>query len=264
MLFLLLIYVKYDIIFIMKYLIIVCFLVVISYLCYYFRYYLKYIFSLIHVTNKNNHSINKLKKEGLNKRKVDNEQIKKYVDVAKQELKGKSYSHFIKFEVDKELERHLKYSRFSEKYLEELFCKILEHLQLNRTELEFEVQYLSSRKSYGYVGLYTEAQDNNKPKVFILIKNDMSYETVISILAHECCHHLLLSNGIRLENRIENECLTDVTAVLTGFGKYMVKGYEISNRIIYEEEFLRLVDKDRVGYLSSKDIKYVLRKWIKN
>lgn len=233
------------------------------YLIYEFRYHIRYFFSLLNVTNKNNKSINDLKKRGLNKRKVNNSDIEKYIEFAREKLAEKSYFKYSEFIVDQELERHLKYSRFSEKYLEELFCKILEHLNLNREELDFEIEYHSSKINYGYAGLYYEKKENKKPKVYLLISNDMIYETVISTLAHECSHHLLISKGIRLENRIENECLTDVTTILTGFGKYMVKGYEISNRVIYEEEFLRLVDKDRVGYLSSADIKYVLKKYKK-
>jgi hypothetical protein len=247
----------------MKYFIIVSVSVIIIYLIYDFRYYLKYFFSLLSVTNKNNRSINNLKKQGLNKRKVSNEDINKYIEFAKEKLIEKSIGSFGEFKVDQELERHLKYSRFSEKYLEELFCKILNHLNIKREELDFEIEYLSSKKSYGYAGMYYEKGNKPKAKVYICVRNDMIYETVISTLAHECCHHLLLSNDIRLKERVENECLTDITAILTGFGKFMVKGYEISNRVIYAEEFLRLVDKDRVGYLSSKDIKYTMKKYIK-
>lgn len=247
----------------MKYFIIVSVLIVILYLIYYFRYYLKYFFSLLNVTNKNNKNINKLKKEGLNKRKVSNADIEKYVKHLKENFPTKYSLNYNEFKIDKELERHLRYSRFSEKYLEELFCKILEHLHLNREELDFEIEYMSSRKTYGYSGLYFEKKEKPKAKVYICVKNNMTLETIISTLAHESCHHLLLSNGIKLENRIDNECLTDIAAILTGFGKIMISGYEISNRVIYEEEFLRLVDKDRVGYLSSKDIKYTLKKYRK-
>ena len=244
----------------MKIVIVFCIVITTAYLIYYFRYHLRYFFSLIFYTNKNKNAIEKLKRQGLNKRKVSNEDLNNYIKTVKEKLAEKSYFKFNEFVVDEELERHLKYSRFSEKYLEELFCKILEHLKLKREDLDFEIEYMSSKRSYGYVGAYFEKKENPKAKVYICVKNDMTYETVISVLAHECCHHLLISNEIRLDERIKNECLTDVTTALTGFGKYMVKGYEISNRVIYAEEFLRLVDKDRVGYLSSKDIKYAIKK----
>ena len=244
----------------MKIVIITCIVIVISYLIYCFRYYLSYFFSLIYVSFKNRKSIKDIQKQGVNKRKVSNSDIQKYITYAKQNLADIGFIDLKDFEVDKELERHLKYSRFSEKYMEELLCKILEHMKLKREELDFEVEYMSSKKSYGYVGLYCEKENNPKAKIYIYIKNDMTYETVISTLAHECSHHLLLSRGVRLENKIENECLTDVVTILMGFGRYMIKGYEVSNRVIYEEEFLRLVDKDRVGYLSSKDVRYALKR----
>ena len=56
-----------------------------------------------------------------------------------------------------------------------------------------------------------------------------------------------------------NECLTDVTAIMLGFGKFMKEGYKISNRVIYDAEFHRSIKKDRVGYLSYKDIEYVIK-----
>ena len=238
--------------------VIICGAILIAiYLIYEFRYHIMYFFSLLNVTNKNNKKINDLKKQGLNKRKVSNDEIEKYINFAREKLGKKTYNEFI---IDQDLERHLRYSRFSEKYLEELFCKILQHIELNREELDFEVEYLSSKIDYGYVGLYYEKNEEKNAKILLIVRNDMIYDTVISTLAHECSHHLLLSKGISMEDRIDNECLTDITTILTGFGKYMIKGYEISNRVIYEKEDLRLVDKDRVGYLSSSDVKYVLKK----
>ena len=37
----------------------------------------------------------------------------------------------------------------------------------------------------------------------------------------------------------------------------MMNGYKISNRVIYEKENTRTIKKDRVGYLSYLDVKYV-------
>ena len=87
----------------------------------------------------------------------------------------------------------------------------------------------------------------------------MTMDTVISILAHECTHYLLLSHNIEMKNRNQNECLTDITAIIAGFGKFMVEGYKISNKVIYDEVDHRSINKNRVGYLSYKDIEYVLK-----
>ena len=87
----------------------------------------------------------------------------------------------------------------------------------------------------------------------------MTIENIISILAHESTHHLLLSNNIRLENITREEILTDVTAAILGFGKIMIKGHEISNRVTYDSEFKRYVNKNSIGYLTSNDIKCVIK-----
>ena len=89
-----------------------------------------------------------------------------------------------------------------------------------------------------YAGAYIENIDNRDLReITVNIQNDMTMDTVISILAHECTHYLLISNNIKLKETIQNECLTDVTAVILGFGKYMVEGYKISNKVRYYKIF---------------------------
>ena len=88
----------------------------------------------------------------------------------------------------------------------------------------------------------------------------MNLENIVSILAHESTHYLLLSNNIKIENRMQNECLTDITAILLGFGEFMVEGYKISNRVIYDEINHRSIKKDRIGYITYKDVKYAKSK----
>ena len=59
---------------------------------------------------------------------------------------------------------------------------------------------------------------------------------------------------------MQNECLTDITAILLGFGEFMVEGYKISNRVIYDEINHRSIKKDRIGYITYKDVKYAKSK----
>ena len=40
----------------------------------------------------------------------------------------------------------------------------------------------------------------------------------------------------------------------------MLEGYKIFNNVIYDEENKRLIDKNRVGYLTYKDIKYIMKR----
>ena len=210
----------------------------------------------------------------MNNRNVDNDSLKRFISLSKKYLDGLELSYDRKFILNKDLERHLLYSRFSEKYLQELLNEILDYYKMSKENVNLKVNYISSKYSLKYAGLYVDKEntietnhqifidneDNIKVKEIILyIQNDMTLNTIISILAHECTHYLLMTNKIFIKNRIQNECLTDVTAILAGFGKYMVDGYKISNKVIYDEINHRSIKKSRVGYLSYKDIEYVLK-----
>lgn len=242
-----------------KYIIIAIFISVI-YLVYLFRSDILWFFNVVKVTFLNKKGIKDLQKKGMNKRNLDNEEIKKYIEMSRKYLNRLNMKEDKKFTLNGELERHLRYSRFSEKYVKELLNEILMHMNLNDENIELNVKYVSSKYALKFVGAYSEKDKNfDKPMITINIKNDMTMENVISILAHECTHHLLISNNIRLENTRREECLTDVTTVLLGFGDFLVKGFEISNRVTYESEFKRYVDKNSIGYLTSNDIKYVMK-----
>ena len=232
--------------------------ILISIICviYIFREYIVWFFSLLKVTFLNQKGIKDIQKQGMNKRNLSNQVIKEYIELSKKYLNRLGINIGREFILNKELERHLRYSRFSEKYVLELFNEILSYMKLNTQNVILKINYISSKYAMQYAGMYSEKKEEaNKKIVIINIQNDMSLNTVISILAHESTHYLLLSNKIELADRMENECLTDVTAILLGFGKFMVEGYKISNKVIYDAEFHRSIKKDRVGYLSFKDIK---------
>lgn len=234
-------------------------ILVICYLVYLFRYYIYWFFDAVKVSHQNQKGIKDIQKEGMNNRNLSNQDIKLYIEMAVNNLKSINVPINKKYILNQELERHLRYSRFEEKYVLELLRDILNHMGLDVGKIELKVTYLSSKYTMGYAGMYTEKNEKQDEKIEVIIRNDMTMDTVVSILAHECTHHLLLTNGIRLKDRIENECLTDVAAIVMGFGNFMVEGYKISNKVVYDEEFHRSIKKDRVGYLSYKDIKYALK-----
>lgn len=238
-----------------KYIIIGAIIVFVIYVIYLLRYEIRWFFKAAKVTQKNKQSLKNLQNEGVNKRNLSDEQLKNYIKMSKQYLNQLNIEINREFILNQELERHLRYSRFSEKYVLELFYEILNHMGVNEKELKLKINYMSSKANIGYAGLYSE--QNEIKDVILNIKNNMTIDTIISVLAHESTHHLLLSNGIKLKERIENECLTDVTTILLGFEKYMFEGYKISNGVKFDTINTRLVDKNRVGYLTSKDIQYV-------
>lgn len=232
----------------------------IGYLIFLFKDYIIWFLQTAKVTFLNQKGVKDIQKEGMNKRNLKNEDIKKYIEISKKSLDKLNIDYNRKFILNQDLERHLRYSRFSEKYVLELLNEILEYMGLDKEKINLKVNYISSKYYMQYAGMYSEKLEHTDEKqILINIQNDMTMDTVISILAHECTHHLLLSNNIKIENRIQNECLTDITAIVLGFGKFMVEGYKISNRVIYDEEFHRSIKRDRVGYLSYKDVKYTIK-----
>ena len=273
----------------MKYYILIGTIIILIYIAYLYRYYILWFLNTLKVTLKNKKGIKDLQKVGMNNRNVDNDSLKKYISLSKKYLDGLDLSYNKKFILNKELERHLLYSRFSEKYLQELLVEILNYYKMSKENVNLKVNYISSKYALKYAGLYVDKDglenskeskernedkdniedienkvsieniENHKKEIILYIQNDMTLNTVISILAHECTHYLLMTHGIKIEKRIQNECLTDVTAVIAGFGKYMIEGYKISNRVIYDEINHRSIKKNRVGYLSYKDIEYVLK-----
>ena len=245
----------------LKNFIIVTGIVILIIIIYEARYYIKWFIDAVIITNKNKTNIKKIQKKGMNIRNLKNEDIIKYINKSKEILDKINVKYDRKFFLNPELERHLRYSRFSEKYILELLDEILNYIGLDINSISLKINYISSKYQISYAGLYSEKYNSqNKKDIVLNIQNDMTLDTIISILAHECTHHLLLSNNIRIKNTIQNECLTDVTAIVLGFGKYMAKGYKISNKIIYDEINHRSIKKDRVGYLSYKDINYALKK----
>ena len=263
----------------MKYFISIGIAIILVYIAYLYRYYILWFFSAIKVTLKNKKGIKDIQKQGMKNRNVDNDSLKRYIDLSKKILTKLNLHFNQSFILNKELERHLLYSRFSEKYLNELLIEILNYYKMSKDKVNLKVNYVSSKYSLQYAGMYVDndlkkerestdkdntvknKSDNlqSSKEIILYIQNDMTLNTVISILAHECTHYLLMTNGIIIKDRIQNECLTDVTAVISGFGKYMLEGYKISNRVIYDDINKRSIKKNRVGYLSYKDVEYTLK-----
>ena len=237
-----------------KYIIIGTAIIFILYIIYLLRYEALWFIKSIKVKTGNKKRLKDLQKKGTDRRALTNQEIKKYIITSKKYLKKLNKENKKIFKLNEELERHLRYSKFSEKYVLELFHAILEHIGLNKDELKLKIEYISSRKNLSYAGLYSEK--NEIKDVTLIIRSNTNIDTIISVLAHESTHHLLLSNGIELAERIENESLTDVTTMLLGFREYMYEGYKIANTLQYEGTNTIFVDKRAVGYLTPNDIKY--------
>ena len=82
-------------------------------------------------------------------------------------------------------------------------------------------------------------------------------EQLASILAHEMAHVLLGSRGIRLDEEIRNEELTDCTAALAGFGRVMLRANErtqVEHYIVYMQRVTTYL-----GYLRRDALRWIIR-----
>lgn len=218
-------------------------------LIYEYRYYFEYAISILYNKLKYCFELNKLLKPKSKPRLLKNDDILKYFDFIHKSLKNLPLSNF---KIKDDLKRQLIYSRYDEKYLKQLMKEILLHMQLPYEKITFKKEYASKRKGLPFVGLY----NHSTKEISLYLNANLSFETVVSILIHECTHYFLDSKNIKLEDRIQNEVLTDFTAVYLGFGNFLEKGYKEIRYVIYENETQRLVDSEKVGYVGFKDIKY--------
>lgn len=238
------------------YFIIFSIIVICLILIYEYRYFFEYAISILYNKLKYCFELNKLLKPKSKPRLLKDEDIVKYFDLIQKSLPNIAISEFT---IEDSLKRQLIYSRYDEKYLEKLMQNILYHMKLSSDDISFKKEYASKRKGLPFVGLYN---DSTK-EISLYLNANLSFETVISILIHECTHYYLFSKGIKLNDRIQNEILTDFTAVYLGFGEFLEKGYKEIRYVIYENETQRLVDSEKVGYVGYKDISH-FRKLLKN
>lgn len=76
---------------------------------------------------------------------------------------------------------------------------------------------------------------------------------LLSTLAHEMAHVVLLTGGVSLPDTDDNERLTDATAAMAGFASLMIRAHEIRKRVkgpwLVESEMIV-----RLGYLNPNEL----------
>jgi len=89
---------------------------------------------------------------------------------------------------------------------------------------------------------------------------------IAAILAHEVTHVFLYRHGIRMTDTLENEILTDTTAVYLGVGWLSLNAYRLTEdrqeRYIAPDmrEVRIRTTEERLGYLTPEEFGYVLGK----
>ena len=109
----------------LKYIIIGIVIIFILYIIYLLRYEALWSIRCIKVKLGNKKRLKDLQKKGTDRRALSNQEIKKYIIISKKYLKKLNRENKKLFKLNEELERHLRYSKFSEKYVLELFYEIL-------------------------------------------------------------------------------------------------------------------------------------------
>ena len=194
--------------------------------------YISWFFKLLKGEIQHNNNLNKLMNKNKKNSLVSKKDIKKYLEMIDFNIRKLGYPLKSEYKLLEELERKLMYSRFDNKYIQELFKSIYEYMGINGEELKFTIRRTSSRTQTPVAGSYNEI---NK-EVTLEVSTYTTIDQVISTLSHELSHHILLSNKVELKNRLDNEILTDLTAIYMGFHKYFYKAYRDKSRIVYEGE----------------------------
>lgn len=105
--------------------------------------------------------------------------------------------------------------------------EVLTHYGLNASCYSVEVDYDASSvvSAGGTRGTFTRGLLSGGRIRIVMERTFSEYDTVISIILHECAHAFCSLKGIHLNDPDENEYLTDVAAILLGGGRYILRGY---------------------------------------
>lgn len=239
----------------MNKILLISFIVVIIMYAIYYRAYIIYFFKLINGEIKHNNKIKNLKNKNKKDHILTPNEIKEYVKLSINSLKSIDYSYGTKYRLDPYLMQKLKYSRLDDKPVIELYQSICKHMNIDRSEIGFSIRRTSSKSKTSIAGSY----GYNNHVITIEVSTYTTIERLIATIAHECTHHIFHSNNMVIKDIKKNEILTDISAIILGFGKYFCKAYKDESRIIYEGEFLELVDREKLGYIGYKDVKSVMK-----
>jgi hypothetical protein len=73
-------------------------------------------------------------------------------------------------------------------------------------------------------GLYSPV-GAGRPVINVVVHPGYGLREVLAILAHEFCHHLLISAGVHRPDHLENEQMTDLATCWFGFGHLLYRAY---------------------------------------
>jgi hypothetical protein len=141
--------------------------------------------------------------------------------------------------------------------LKQVVQKILQHLGLSPKAVTVQVNFVGNDDSSSLAGQYMQSGGQNS--VVINVRPKYPVDTNISIACHECLHHYLFHNHIRLHDEKENEFLTDIAMIFCGMiGSVGVGYHEYSSYVTdpNDKSRVKLGSRYKVGYVSEEDLDY--------
>lgn len=150
---------------------------------------------------------------------------------------------------DRNLMRNINRRISAEYNINILFQSIVKHMGLSENSLELYIvhsQFDSFEARSSRAGQYQKSY-YGVSEVELMLRRDYNFYHIAAILAHECAHHLLAQLQLEVVSPEILEMRTDITAIYTGFGEIIDKGYRGTRSTAKQLEV-------RLGYLKANEI----------
>lgn len=125
--------------------------------------------------------------------------------------------------------------------------QVLRHYRLDPSKVRIETEFLDQKRedSEEVRGQFQNAVTGYGKVRIILKPEDSEFDTVVAIIMHECAHYFSEIHHTKLEDKKENERLTDATAIWLGAGQRMERGCFPRSNV-------------QIGYLTQDECHYAI------
>ena len=125
--------------------------------------------------------------------------------------------------------------------------QVLRHYRLDPSKVRIEAEFLNQKVEAGEEvrGQFQNAVTGYGKVRIVLKPEDSEFDTVVAIIMHECAHYFSEIHHTKLEDKKENERLTDATAIWLGAGQRMESGCFPRSNV-------------QIGYLTQDECHYAI------
>jgi len=175
--------------------------------------YITWFFRLLRGEIKHTKKINSLMNENKKSRYLKSKEIKNIISDVDKKIHELNYIAPKEYILSIDLERKLRYSRYDDKSITELYKSICDYMGVDYNKIAFSIRRTSSRTQTPIAGSY----DEKRVAITLEISTYSTTDQLISTLSHELSHYILLSNGFMLKDRSSNEIFTDLLRYIWDF-----------------------------------------------